>query len=296
MKLRRPHVVSEGYLRNFAKGKLLRLIDKTDLSCLLVGTKDAFVAKHFLRVVIAGVASDYAEDAFGAVENAALPLIRLCEAGAANDMTIGAVKAAMAMHWARSFSHEEMRTRLHQQVVDAQVAKYPQDPEFVRRYLRQFGRPPEPEDVRQIVVATARELEASRQHHVESMLRYHNQALERFERFHCSLYEVPGGLEFVTSDNPVILGSGPNLMRVGVQNGGLALDEANFIFMPLTRWIGACLTAEPEDSGRLYPLDVIRINQAMWRNAVRRVAAHPDADWARLCNVQSGRVTNPGPA
>ena len=62
---RRPHVVSAGYLRNFAAGKLIRVVSKADkLHSAPISVKDTFVRSNFLRVIQQGVSTDDAEDEF----------------------------------------------------------------------------------------------------------------------------------------------------------------------------------------------------------------------------------------
>ncbi len=65
----------------------------------------------------------------------------------------------------------------------------------------------------------------------------------------------------------------------------LALGDAGFIFLPIGRRIGVCFTQQPEHAGRITPLDVTRVNRAMWRDAVRFVATRSTADSRRPVHV-----------
>jgi hypothetical protein len=75
------------------------------------------------------------------------------------------------------------------------------------------------------------------------------------------------------------------MLNVGMHNG-LALGDASFTFLPLTRTTAACLTARDEGDLNLTGVWTQRMNQTTWRNAVQRVAFHPSlADWQRACNL-----------
>ena len=286
-KLRRPHVVPAGYQRNFAAGQHILVITKASMSAHPIGVRDNFVASHFLRVIIAGVSSDDAEDQFARIENAALPLIKqLAAFGARTEEQLYALKATMAMLWSRSFAREVVAQRIFKEVV-ATFRDDPSEAERVRVVFRHHhGREPLPGEFEGSLEEASVEFTRQRLHDVNSTLEYHNKALAKFDPLHVSLYRPIRGCEFVTSDNPVLLARTPELIHVGMHNG-LALGDASFIFLPITRFVGACLTKEPEGDFELDRLMVLRLNQAMWRNAVQRVACHPALvdDWPKVCNV-----------
>lgn len=285
-KLRRPHVVPAGYQRNFAETEQIRVIHKPTLSDIVIGVRDNFVARHFLRVVIKGEANDAAEDEFARIENAALPLIRSATPFTPRSPSqILAIKATMAMLWSRSFSREVISRRIHSEVLATFVETVPRDVGARQRFQRQHDRPAKPGELEAIVESAAAKLLRERWHDVGSMLRHHNEALAKFRALNVSLYQPLRGTEFLTSDNPVVLARTIHLIQVGAQNG-LALGDSDFIFLPISRFVGACLTTNDEGDSELDRPTMTRLNQAIWRNAVERVACHPSLEnWRAACNV-----------
>lgn len=286
-KLRRPHVVPCGYQRNFAQGERILAIDKRTMTDRLVGVRDNFVASHFLRVFIAGQPSDLAEDVFARIENAVLPMVKSLRPfeQRTESQTI-AVKAAVAMLWSRSFSREVTAQRVHLEVLDSFRRSIPEDPRARHVFHRQHGRDPLPGELEAAVEESAAQILHDRLHDVKSMMKHYNDALDRFRPLHLSLYAPIRGTEFVTSDNPVLLARTNQLIHVGAQNR-LALGDASFIFLPVSRSVGACLTLRDEGDFELDRMTMLRLNQAMWRNAVARVACHPSLDWRAACNLRS---------
>jgi Protein of unknown function (DUF4238) len=286
-KLRRPHVVPAGYQRNFAEGERIRMIDKTTLQERVVGVRDNFVASHFLRVFINGEPTDEAEDSFAQIEASILPLIKtLTPFESRPPDAADALKASMAMLWSRSFAHQIVSERVHLQAVHEMRQFAAQDALRIQAFERERGRKPEPGDMEAVVDEVAAKLKRDRLHDVNAIHHHHNNAVEKFDPLYVSLYRPIRGCEFVTSDNPVLLARSFELVQVGAQNG-LALGDASFIFLPISRFVGACLTLKDEGDLELDRLVMIRINQAMWRNAVARVACHPSLEnWRAACNIR----------
>ena len=249
-----------------------------------IGTKDAFVRRHFLRVTVKGVSNDDAEDEFGRIENLVLPTIRHIRAGT----TIGpdqdqSVKAAMSMLWARSFALEVSRERIHREVVVEFRSNASADDELRRRFVRDRGRQPEPGDLEALVEQAAARMAKDRVHDVAAMVMAHNWAIERFRDLHVVAYQASPRQQFITSDNPVMISrDGSTLLEVGAQNR-VAMGDANFIFMPLSPIVAVCLTQRAESGDELLPEQMYRLNNAMWRNAVARIACHPSFDWSKAC-------------
>ena len=252
-----------------------------------VGVRDNFVASHFLRVIIDGEANDQAEDEFARIEDLALPVVRALEPFATrSDVQLRALKATMAMLWSRSFSREVVSQRAHRQTLEEFGQSTPSNARAIELFRKWNKRDPEAGEIESAVELAAARLLRDRLHDVNSMLNYHNGAVGKFEPLHVSLYRPIRGCEFITSDNPVLLAWTNELIQVGAQNG-VALGDASFIFLPVSRFVAACLTLRPEPDGELDRLQVIRINQAMWRNAVERIACHPSLDeWPAACNVR----------
>lgn len=290
LKLRRPHVVPAGFQRNFIDPgtKHIRVVNKRTLVERDVGVRDNFVASHFLRVIINDQPDDSAEDEFGRIESIALPLIRTLRPGVqpTPDQVL-ATKASTAMLWARSFAREVVARRVHDQVLAELRHSAPSDTRTRARFRQTMKREPNPGEIEAMVEQQAAKILKDRLIDVDAMRRHHNDALEKFKDLHVSLYEPVGRLEFVTSDNPVLLARSNHLIQVGPHNG-LALGDASFIFLPISRFVGACLTKEDEGDAVLDAMTMLRLNQAMWRNAVERIACHPALDWRRACNTGLG--------
>jgi hypothetical protein len=280
MKLRRPHVVSEGYLRNFADGKSITVVPTATRLAKEISTKDTFVRSNFLTVRHAGGVNDSAEDLFGNVENFALPLIRTVRPFVPlTDPEQWAIKSAMAMLWCRSFALEATSDRIHLEVVSDFQERITHDREALRRFTRDAGRAPDPGELAGLVEAVGDDMKASRLQTVAKMIEYQTKALERFRDLHVTIYGARKGRQFITSDNPVMLAADESLTQVGAHHH-LALGDADFIFLALSPTVGACLTTKPEPDSMLDSLDLYRLNNAAWRNSVQRIACHPTADWA----------------
>ena len=287
-------MVPAGYQRNFAQGKHVLVIEKSTLIAREIGVRDNFVASHFLRVILNGEPSDAAEDQFARIEGAALPLIRtLVPFSPKSQDQIYALKATMAMLWSRSFPHEIVARRIRQEVAHEYRQSAPFDRRIRRRFRQQHGRYPKPAEIEAVVDESIETMLHERLHDVNSMLDHHNKAFARFDPLHVALYQPARGCEFVTSDNPVLLARDPHLIQVGAHTG-LALGDASFIFLPVSRFVGACLTDGDEGDMQLDRTTTRRLKQATWRNAVARVACHPSLqEWATACNVSLQSVRNP---
>lgn len=292
-KLRRAHVVPRGYQRLFADGERILVTDTRTKIGRVQGTRDTFVSPKFLIFQLPdGTRNDSAEDAFGRVENLILPVLRTVATDPLTQAQHQSIVTAFALLWARSYVSEVTRRRIHEEIIVDQKRRHVEDPQLLAAFMAQYGRPPTRKELEDLVDRNAADLWSSRVLHVSKMVEYHNQALTRFRELHISVYHAPPHLEFVTSDNPVVLTRGPQGVHVGAHNR-IALDDADMLFLPLNRRHAACLTTEPEPGGALDPIDVYRSNNNTWRNAVRYVASHPSVDPFHLCAVTAAVSTEP---
>jgi hypothetical protein len=165
-KLRRQHVVPRGYQRNFADGERISIVDKKTLEVRTVGTRDNFVLAHLLRVIVAGESDDSVEDEFARVENFALPRIRRLRPfeDIAPDTEV-ALKATMAMLWARSFARELVAERVFRAVVDEHVKG--SDHRLTDAFRSEYGRDPDEGEIGRLYVERADEIRRSRVTDVE---------------------------------------------------------------------------------------------------------------------------------
>ena len=234
MKLRRPHVVSEGYLRNFADGKWITVVPTATRMAKNISTKDTFVRSNFLTVRHAGGTDDSAEDVFADVERFALPLIRTIRPFVQRtDPEQRAIKSTMAMLWCRSFAMEATSNRIHVEVVADHRERITNDETARIRFIQDTGRHPVPGELARLVDVVGAEMKASRLPIVRKMLEYQNRALERFQKLHVTIYGASPRRQFITSDNPVIIAADQTLTQVGAHHH-LALGDANFIFLALS--------------------------------------------------------------
>lgn len=289
---RRSHVVPAGYQRNFADGERVRVVLKADRTELIVGVKDNFVVRGFLRAIVDGQPDDRLEDEFARLENLSLPRVRqLVPSQPLTSADSHAVRVLAAMLWARSLSREDVVRRTFRNVVDDFTAMASKDPILHAKFREEYARDPNPGEIDRILREQAEQMRRQRTHDLATMTDHYNRALEKFHELRVVLYDTVPGAELITSDNPVVLSDSNRLVRVGAHNG-LALGDAGFIFVPLTRRIGACLVGgDDEQGGTLDQVTVMRLNNATWRNAVHRIAFHPSLDrWAQASGINnSGR-------
>ena len=84
---------------------------------------------------------------------------------------------------------------------------------------------------------------------VESMVRAHNAAIDRFAPYHLELgFTTDPARGLVTGDNPMVI-TKPPMIQLGVQHG-LALGDAELIYMPLARRVTASFTPRRDRSER----------------------------------------------
>jgi hypothetical protein len=283
VKIRRPHVVPRGYLRNFAEGEQLLLIEKATRTAKTVGTRHAFVASNFLRVRAGGMSDDSAEDAFGRIEDFSLDRVRhiTLDEPITPDQDV-AVKALAAMLFARSFATDAVRERLIPKVIAERRSRIGSERDAIAVFRRDFGRSPKPGELESLLEEVAEANFSTRLDAVDGMIRHYGWTLEYLRPMAVSVYEARG-TEFVTSDNPLVL-IGENRLHVGVHKG-LAFRMAATIFLPLSRRVAVCFTPEPIPGETMNRKQVRDANNLSWRNAVARVACHPALDWNDACAV-----------
>ena len=294
-KVRAPHVVSAGYQRFFtADGKRIRVVTKNDVAERRYEGKPVSVLdnfkekKYFLRVIANGNANDELEDEFARVENISLPLIRSVVHGTTlTSDQARAIKAMMAIHFARSYAHEEVRKSLFPQVVDEQITQALADPRVQAHFHRTRKRPASQEDAEALVRTAQREMENSREYAVTAIIRAYTYAIKRFETQHLQLLRPASRrMHFITGDSPTLLARDNTLTVVGATN--LALGDANFVATPLRPNLFARV-APDEAHLRIDNVMTIRLNQAMVRNCLTRIALHPATD----LSYALGRTTQP---
>ena len=282
---RRHHVVPAGYQRGFADGERIRLVAKDGTVDRVVGVKDVFVEEGFLAGQFVDLPVDVIERAFADIEAVVVPDVRSITSLALSPDQAAAVKCLVAMLWARSYATRATSDRVRQTTAAERGPQLKTSPKVRAAFKTDFGRDPDPGEIEAHVDRRVREFVSANKFYVDQVVRFYNQAVKHFTPLTVSLYsadKLPYGL--ITSDNPVLLSTDMHLLGVARPTVSVALLDARVIYTPLHRRMGACLTRSDE-SCRLASVGVVRINNAMWRNARAHVVAHPDEDWPTATGI-----------
>lgn len=285
MSRKHHHVVSAGYQRFFAEGERIMLITKATRTALPVGVRDNFLRKHFNSTKTPdGQRSDTFEDEWGRLEDHVLPMVATVRDRPVDDPdTDMAVKSLMAIHFARSFAMREMHDRIAAQTLAEWIRKQPET-ELPRLFVETYHRPPAPGELEQLTRSTFDAMMDTNEMFIAAMGRANNYALDRFKRFKLQFVEVNHArLRLGIGDNPLVVSTG-SVIQLGPL-AGLALGDADFIYMPLSPVLGVSLASKAES----FVADVNTIamlNNLIWRNARAHVACHPHHDWRLMFNVR----------
>ena len=205
-------MVSAGYLRLFADGERIRLIDKSSRQALpnLVGVKDTFVRSHFNSIRPGqGLVLDQLEDDWQLREDAALPLVRHGNPRRPTPIDEEAIKLMMAVHFARSYAYREVHDRIAVDVLrDYLVTDRANRPKVRDQFRNMYGRDPNDGELTQLAIRIWDEKMQSNSPFVESMVRAFNYAIDRFSDFRIQfVVSLQRKVGFVTGDCPVIISS-----------------------------------------------------------------------------------------
>ncbi|MCU1499305.1 MAG: hypothetical protein JWM47_3258 [Acidimicrobiales bacterium] len=284
---KRHHVVSRGYQRFFAEGEQVLLIDKVPAAgrrrVRLAGTRDVFVRDHFNSHLEGDVLVPALEDEWQKVESRHLPGIRAWLDGEPVPSTTDgpgsrdSVRVLAALHFARSFAFNDVHLELAEARRTEALLTFPRDPELIRLWTEERGRPPTPDEL-------ASEIETRFRHQIGPHSAFAvNQMVSHFNK----TLEFLGTLQVqsFTPENPrvkLILGDSPFVVarhdgsRVGSRD--LALREADQLYLPLSPDLGVVFTSEPEGHGLLPASTVQHLNRLTWRASRDQVIAHPDTN------------------
>jgi hypothetical protein len=237
---RRHHVVSRGYLRHFADGEQLRLITKADRTERLAGTRDTFVVKGFNAARSETEEVDALETEWARLESSILPAIRRAIEGRKLKEAEVEIKVLVAVHFARSYFMRELHEAVFAQHLGDPTATMNMA-KLDRAFRREFGRPPETDEVEGLVRKHVAGVFESNAMFVERMADVYNTVLNEWLRpLHLQpawvLRSGPGQL--ITGDFPVVRTS----------NGGyrinVPLGEAEMIYMALGPRAGVAFSFE----------------------------------------------------
>ena len=274
--------MSEGYQRLFAAGKLIRLIDKERKTAKIVGTKDAFCRRNFSSYRRNGEWSPELEDEWAERENEYLPHLRRLNAGARDEAARQALKPIAALHYVRSYAFEEIFGRIHEQIRTRRLSDFVENPQLASRFRSQMGREPEPGELEEMVETVFTEGKADRTFFVERMADGYNKTLDLLEPHHVQLIWPlkPKVDQFVFGDLPLVHWS-----KAGVSAlGGVALGDAERVFLPIGPSLACLFTVNPVADGGISRNQVHYLNGQTWRAASRHVGAHPSCDVKRALN------------
>lgn len=273
------HIVSRGYLRNFAdKRGLIQLVWRNTLQAVTTptGVGAVFKRTNFNTYRSSeGNAFDDLEDEWARVEGLALPLLRRAAEGDKDDETCAAVKVVAAMHLTRSEATHQLwkRTAQEHRHIDeegrARIEEAFQDEE---------GRPPEPGEIDAAFGAYFDANMMRNEAFVQQMVSTHNRLLEELpNNVQLVRRNTRSAIGFITADIPVVIIDGPLTGFLA----GVGIRTAENCLFPLSRDTAAFLTTRAEPDAVVAPYVVQQLNHRIWHGSLRQFVCHPDEDWHR---------------
>jgi len=271
------HYVPQFYQRQFAAGGRIQLFDKRrPAPGTVVSVEKVFVKNGDNSWFdISGIEHDEVETAWLRIETVIAPVIQRLNLDP-TDLRAGddvALTTLMANLLARSRSMSVVGRDITASVTAETVESAEGDKRLQQAFINGYDREPLPGELRAIVTQGAEEFANDHWHVLDATVRHHERMCEMLSGHHVQVVRPREDLVgFSFGDSPVILQN--NDGRVGLIEG-LAVGDAQLIFLPLGRYLGVCLTAEPEDVFvELGPRDIDLVNSFTWRSAVRFVGAH----------------------
>ena len=285
---RRHHLVSRGFQRAWtADGKRLLLVDIKERTGKLVGTRHAFCVPNVLTIQTQVGPNTDVEKAFGQVESLHMPhLRRFADQGDRDGEAEAAVRAILALHWARSESLLQLMQRILQQGFESFVEGLEGDKRLANAFDVDYQRAPEPGEIRGELRRSADALIWANAFFAWRVVDHYNRAGEHFSKLHSQRITMtrPARVDFVFADSPVVMKAG----RRGTAREVVALMEADTLWCPLSPDVGVMLTTTPEDDYEIRPIPAQQLNQLSLGYAQRYLGAHPRTDLDRALQKQPG--------
>ena len=179
------------------------------------------------------------------------------------------VRAFIAMLYCRSYDTDRLDAAMWRDDTAIAATRWEADPLARAAFERDYGRPPNPGEMGQAVIEQSELVRQHRKTVISLMISVYNKTLHLLAAKTLSIARCTTGAELVTSDRPVVLGEP---------------DGATYV--PLSRTIGAFLTNDRRcRTPMITKTEASSLNNAMWRNAERFVACHPDLNWPDACRV-----------
>ena len=294
---RRHHLVARGFQRAWCDGgERILYVTKEDSSVRPVGTADAFLAGDLLTFATADGLSDAVETEFGSVESRTLPHVRRWVTGDRDGDAELAVRAIVALHWARSYSITGLQRRIWEAVTARLLDKAEVDSEFRAAFKRDFKKEPGPQELRDLTRQVVEQWETHNGHFVDRVQENYNFALNHFSDLHSQRATLarPGRVEFLFADSPVVLTRGPGGIQ-GTADTPIALKEAENMWCPLSPSVGVAFCTEPQPDLVATPEGAQQLNVQSWRYASRFLGARLGCNLDRSLAMPQGtfQITQP---
>lgn len=274
----RHHLVSQGYLRAWTDETERRVIyiDKSTRSAKLVGIRDVFVAPRFLLFDTPDGPSDALETEFGRIEGKVTTPMRQYVDGADTESHHLAVKAMIALHFARSGAIKGLYPKLWEQTVSDYSKAAEGDEDLIEAFRADQGRPPLRGELGRMLEEQAKKAESSNHMLVQSIERLYSRALGFLQDQYLQRVSIarPSRGEFVVADSPVVLRDGSR----GSAIEPIALLEASLLWFPLSPTVGVALSSDPLPDAAIDDQATWSINSITWEYSHRFLAARPGSN------------------
>lgn len=255
-------------------------MDKHTNTARVCGVHDAFTRKHFCSYVgLDGTWCDDLEDEWARLENIALPAARRLTDGGRDNADRSEMKILAAIHYVRTDTFVKMHERIALEVVADYRARISSDVRAAEAFEADVGRPPRPGELEDRVDRAAFAFTEGRRMLLQQMVEGYNKTVGILSPHHVQLvWPRAGRSEFVFGDQALV--HSDKAGRVSAL-GGLALGDADQIFLPLGPRLLALFSSRPLPDGPIPASMVQELNEKTWRAAVRFVGASPHIDLKR---------------
>jgi hypothetical protein len=224
------------------------------------------------------------------IEGIFVPKLRLIDQGTRSADVREAARALAAIHYARSYAVRTMQGRIGDMAILHSVAMS-NEPAITALFTKQFGHPPAPSEMEQLVRDSWSRLTADGFFVQDRTIHVYRRSLDILRDRQCHILTAHPKITFVTGDTPVVLAD-QSLVRVGVQ-AGVALGDAATVWMPLSRGHSVAFAGPvdaPTDDRVVSLFGVQMFNGLLWRSAQRHLISHPSQDPSRLLATQLDAV------
>lgn len=288
---KRHHVVSRGYQRFFADGERIVLCSKAQRSGIRrireVGTADNFVRKNFSSYRHGDVWVDDLEDQWQRLENAVLPSVRAWVFGDEVEDSRNSVKVLAALHFARGYAAEALFNRIHRQVFDEKETEMLEDATVRVRWAEEFGTELTYPAFHDVFSRSMNRLGPGSSYRAERLAHFYNKTIDWLIPIEVQAITVmpgrraagPRPVGLVLGDNPLVHFD-EHAVQMGVL-GGLALNDASHVYMPLAPHLAVMFNTTGEPDANIDSAAVQMLNRWTWRAAIGYVAWHPAMDGER---------------